>query len=43
MACTIKLNYDHKALTNVEDYDRKCDATIRSFNLMSPFIIVISL
>jgi len=35
MDSNIKLNYDHKALASVVNYDRKRDATIWSINLTS--------
>ncbi len=43
MASTIKLNYNHKALGSVINYNRKPDATIQSVNLTSSFTIVIRL
>jgi hypothetical protein len=30
MASTLKINYDHKALASVVNYDRKHDATVWS-------------
>ncbi len=43
MTSTIKLNYPHKALACVINYDHKCDATIWSVNLMLSFTIVMCL
>ncbi len=43
MVSIIKLNYDHKALACVVNYDRKHDATIWSVNLTVSFTIVICL
>ncbi len=43
MASTIKLNNDSKVLATVINYNRKCDNTIWSANMMSSFTIVICL
>jgi hypothetical protein len=40
MASAINLNYNHKAIASVVNYDCKCDATIWSVNLTSTFTIV---
>ncbi len=40
MVSTIELNYVCKALASVNNYDRKCDATIWSVNLTLSFTIV---
>ncbi len=41
MASALKLNYNCKALASGINYDRKCDATIWSINLISLFTTVI--
>jgi hypothetical protein len=41
MVSTIKLNFDHKALASVINYDRKCDTTMWSMNLTLSITIII--